>query len=278
MARLESCDIPGGTFHVMNRGNRKSPIFEDNRDRKRFTRLFLEALARYHVRLLIANQMGTHFHATVTTPNGNLSEFMRQLEGDYAQYSNWRHGRVGHLFQGPFRCVRIENDLHLFIAASYIFDNPVKAGYVTRPEDWRWSTYAATAGLAPRPSYLTLDWLENLFPAETLGASQALLRRCMQDPQHALAYLETIDATSASAFRYYITEGRAGLAQPCSYRTLTRPPLQKLFQASQSRTDRLATIQLAHETHGYRLAEIARFLSMHPTAVSKMYRSIRKSV
>ena len=277
MARRQDCNIPGGTFHVMNRGNRKARIFEDDRDRKRFTRLFIEATERYHVETLIALQMGTHFHAVVTTPNGNLSEFMRQFEGDFARYSNWRHGRVGHLFQGPFRCVLIENDVHLFIAASYVFNNPVEAGYVGRPEDWKWSTFAATVGLGPVPAYLSIDWVESLFPAPSLAASQAQLRRCLADPQSQAAYLSDFDATSGAAIRCYITEGRAVLSQPSTYRALTRAPLEELFAAGQSKSARNTAIQLAHETHGYKLAEIARCLRMHPTALSKIYCSRRRT-
>ena len=279
MARAQDCNIPGGTFHVMNRGNRKGQIYEDDRDRKRFARLFIEATKRYHVDILIALQMDTHFHAVVTTPNGNLSEFMRQFESDYAKYSNWRHGRVGHLFQGPFRCVLIENDVHLFIATSYVFDNPVEAGYVGRPEDWKWSTYAATVGLAPLPDYLSLDWAQTLFPAPSLAASQALLRKCVADPQNFLAYLEAADPTSdaVAAARCYITEGRAVLAQPCTYRTLTRTPLDQLFRVRASRSELSAAIRLAHETHGYRLVEIVRCVGMHPTAVSKIYCSLNRT-
>jgi putative transposase len=271
MARGKDCNIPGGTFHVMNRGNRKGLIFEDNRDRKRFTRSLIEVAARYHVQILIAEQMGTHFHAVLTTPNGNLSEFMRQFEGDFAKYSNWRNGRVGHLFQGPFRCVLIENDVHLFIAASYIFDNPLEAGFVRRREDWKWSTYAATVGLAPVPAYLSIGWVQTLFPADSLAASQAILRRCLDEPQHVLAYLTSIDPASASAARNYITEGRKALPQPNTYRTLTRAPLAQLFAPDQSRSELIAAIQLAHETHGYKLVEIASCLNLHPTTVSKIY-------
>ncbi len=261
----------------MNRGNRKGRIFEDDRDRKRFTRLFIEAATRYHVNTLIAVQMGTHFHAVVTTPNGNLSEFMRQFEGDFAKYSNWRHGRVGHLFQGPFRCVLIENDVHLFIAASYVFNNPVEAGFVSRPVDWKWGTYAATVGLAPVPAYLSIDWVQTLFPAPSMAASQTQIQRCLEDPENLAAYLSSLDPTAGAAVRGYITEGRAVLSQPRTYRSLTRAPLEQLFETGQSRSERNAAIQLAHETHGYKLAEIARCLGMHPTAVSKIYCSRRRT-
>lgn len=277
MARREDCNIPGATFHVMNRGNRKGRIYEDERDRKRFTRLFIEATRRYHVDSLIALQMGTHFHAVVATPNGNLSEFMQQFEADFAKYSNWRHGRVGHVFQGPFRCVLIENDVHLFIAASYIFKNPVEAGYVRSPQDWKWSSYRATVGLAPIPGYLSIDWVRTLFPAPSLAASQLLLRQYLNNPQEFLGYLDAADPTSAAALRCYIAEGRNVLAQPSTYRALTRAPLEHLFGTDQSRSERKAAIQLAHETHGYKLAEIAQCLGLHPTAVSKIYRSLSRT-
>jgi putative transposase len=283
MARGFDCNIPGGTFHVMNRGIRKWLIFEDDRDRKRFTRLLIQAAARYHVEILIAEQMGTHFHLVVTTPNGNLSEFMQQLEGEFARYSNWRYGRVGHLFQGPFRCVVIENDVHLFIAASYVFDNPLEAGFVCRREDWKWSTYSATVGLAPLPAYLSIGWVETLFPADSLASSQAILRRCLDEPEQVLAYLESVDPTAARAARCYITEGRKALAQPNTYRTLTRLPLEQLFEPGQSRSERANAIQVAHEAHGYKLAEyklaeIATCLGLHPTAVSKIYCGHRQSL
>jgi hypothetical protein len=165
----------------------------------------------------------------------------------------------------------IENDVHLFIAASYVFNNPVEAGYVRRREDWKWSTYGATVGLAPVPAYLSIDWVQTLFPASSAAASQAQLRRCLDDPDSQATYLRALDPTSGAAFRCYITEGRAALPQPRTYRTLTRAPLEELFGAGQNRSERNAAVQLAHEIHGYKLAEIARCLRMHPTAMSKIY-------
>ena len=108
--------------------------------------------------------MRNHFHLAVVTPHGNLSEFMQQLEGRYARYFNWRHGYVGHLFQGPFRHVVIEGNVHLLTMLCYLFMNPVTARLVDRLEDYTWSSYAASTGHAVVPKYLSLDWLEALFP------------------------------------------------------------------------------------------------------------------
>lgn len=118
--------IRGATYHVMNRGNRKERIFEDDRDRRRFLRIFVAEKERYGVDFLGGCPIGNHFHAIVTTPHGNLSDFMEQLDGQFAKYSNWRYGRVGHLFQGRFRGVLIEHDIQLLTALCYVFFNPTR--------------------------------------------------------------------------------------------------------------------------------------------------------
>jgi putative transposase len=277
MARDQRLNVRGGTYHVMNRGNRKALIYEDDRDRKRFLRIQIEAAAEYHVDVLGGVLMGNHFHQIVLTPHGNLSEFMQQLESRFAEYSNWRHGRVGHLFQDRFKCVIIENDIHLFTALWYVFTNPVVASFVRRLEDWKWSSYAATAGLAPVPRYLSIGWLETLFPATSLEESQRLFRECMNDPQPVQAYLQAVEPTMEASIRSYIVERLHELAQPCSYRTLMRPPIEHLFPAGQDRAELKRAISLAHETHGYKLAEIARCIGRHPATVSQIYCLIRRS-
>jgi hypothetical protein len=273
MANSDQWRIPGGVYHVMNRGNRKCPIFEDDRDRKRFVRLLIEAAIKHRVEVQIGTQMVTHFHLTVCTPDGNLPDFMQELEGPFARYSNWRHGRVGHLFQGPFRRVLIESDLQLFIVAAYIFGNPVVGKYVDRPEQWKWSTYAATVGLAPTPSYLSTSWVQALFPSDSLDASRSILKRCIDAPDQILAYLQADDPETEAAVRSYIAERRHLIDQPCPFGMLIRPPLVELFKTNQTRLEVAIAIRQAHEKHGYKLAEIARHLGIHRATASKMYRS-----
>ena len=275
MARSQRWRIPGATYHVMNRGNRKAIIFDDDRDRRRFVRILIETLVEYEVELLGGSLMGNHFHLIVLTPHGNVSEFMQQLEGRFAKYYNWRHQRVGHLFQGRFVGVIIESDLHLFTAAWYVFMNAVHAGFVSRPEDWKWSTYASTAGLSSVPEYLSIAWLETLFPASSLGESQRLFRACMTQPQPVASYILSAESTSTLAMRSYIAEQLHAMAQPCSCRMLIRPPIEHLFEGTQNKLERSRAIQMAHETHGYKLAEIAHCIQLHAATVSKIYCSTR---
>jgi putative transposase len=262
----------------MNRGNRKAPIFEDVEDRRRFLAAAIREKKTYGVLILAGTEMGNHFHGIVNTPNGNLPEFMQHLEGPFARYSNRRHGNVGHVFQGRYVAVLIENDVHLVIALCYNFLNPVCAGLVERPEDYPWSTYAATVGLAPRPDYLSIDWLSTLFPCATLEEAQRRFHSLMQEDKPATAYLRQLEegvdpAWIRQVVRSYIGEQRQLGTLPRLYRSALRLTLSELFGREMSRPLRAEAIYKARVEHGYTLAEIARELHLSPSAVSKIYRA-----
>src|SRR5687767_8700873 len=173
MARGLRIDIPNGIYHAMARGNRKGIIFENIDDRIRFREILGEAAERYDVQVLEECQMGTHYHLVARTPRANLSDFMQFLNGRFAQDSNWRHARTGHLFGGRFRPILIDSDVYLRAATSYVVLNPVSGGLVDKPSDWTWSSYRATVGMEAAPAYLWLDWLDSAFPASTRRESQA---------------------------------------------------------------------------------------------------------
>jgi REP element-mobilizing transposase RayT len=280
MGRNARPKIDGGTFHVMNRGNRKQRIFEDDRDRRRFLRILLEEKETHGVDILAGCQMENHFHLVVVTPRGNLSEFMARFEGRFARYSNWRHGRVGHLFQGRFRDVRIEHDIHLLIALCYVFLNPVSARLVARAEEYKWSSYAMTVGLAPLPPYLSIDWLTALFRPDSVQGSQRLLRSLMSGANPVETYLRQAESdVDAEAMRRVLRSFVGEQIQlgmlPRKYRSVLRSELSELVQEESTAQSRAEAIHEAHVVHGYKLAEIARELHLHPSTVSKIFRKIR---
>ena len=276
MGRNQRSNIPGGTYHVMNRGNRKARIYEDDRDRRRCLRGLIEEKERYGLKILAGCEMDNHFHLAVVTPHGNLSEFMAQFEGRFARYSNLRHDRVGHLFQGRFRDVRIESDLQMLTALCYVFLNPVSAGLVIRPEDYKWSTYAATVGLAPLPAYLSIDWLAALFPGASLEEAQRRFRNLMAEAKPVAAYLQGNDIdpeTVRRVIRSYVGKQVQLGTLPRTYRSALRSCLSELVHAGLTGPSRSAAIYDAHVVHGYKLAEIARELLLNPGTVSKIFRS-----
>ena len=269
--------IHGGTYHVMNRGNRKTPIYADLHDRKQFLRLLINAAVDHDVEIQGGTQMGTHFHLIVTTPHANVSDFMQELESRYAEYFNLRHGLVGHLFQGTFVDVVIESDIQFFTAAWYVFANPCVGGYCNRFEDWPWSTFAATVGLRAVPPYLSISWIETLFPAESLAESQRLFRQCMEQPEPVIAYIEAVDPTTHAAVRSFISERLKTLGQPCAFREIIRPPLTNLFPPDLKKTERDRAIFDAKVIHGYTLAEIANVVRLNPGSVSRIFSDLRRA-
>ena len=94
---------------------------------------------------------------------------MHDLDGDFAQAINRRHGRVGHLFQSRFRDALVEKESHLLELIRYLVLNPVRAGRVDTAGDRAWSSYRATAGLAPPAAWLEVKWtLAQFDPWDTL--------------------------------------------------------------------------------------------------------------
>ena len=72
-------------------------------------------------------------------------------------------GRDGHVFQGRYKAILVQKDSYLLELSRYIVLNPVRAGVVSAVEDWRWSSYRSTVGMAETPGWLSVDWLLSCF-------------------------------------------------------------------------------------------------------------------
>ena len=84
----------------------------------------------------------------IETPDANLAQGMRQLNGVYTQRFNQARKRVGHVFQGRYKSILVEKGSYLLELSRYIVLNPVRARMVRAAQDWPWSSYRATAGFS----------------------------------------------------------------------------------------------------------------------------------
>ena len=168
MSRPLRLDHAGALWHVTSRGNERREVFVDDEDRREFLRLLGRSVELFGWKLHAWVLMGNHYHLFVGTPEATLSRGMRQLNGDYAQHFNRRHGRDGHVFQGRFKAILVQREAHLLEVARYVVRNPVRAGIVASPGDWPWSSYRATAGLESAP-----EWLDTSFLLEQFGSRRA---------------------------------------------------------------------------------------------------------
>ena len=175
MVRPLRLEFPGALYHVISRGNERGPIFLDDSDRTDFLRYLGTAVRKEAFLLHAYCLMGNHYHLLLETPEGKLSRGMHWLNGQYAQRFNARHERCGHLFEGRFKAVIVEKESHLLELQRYIVLNPVRAGFVERPEEWKWSNYRATCGQASPPTWLEVSWTLRQFGGATAEARRAYI-------------------------------------------------------------------------------------------------------
>jgi hypothetical protein len=116
--------------------------------------------------------MGNHYHLVIETPEGNLVSGVRRLNGVYAQWFNRRHGRVGHLFQGRYKSIIVERESYLLELCRYVVLNPVRAGIVSQPGDWKWSSYLATIGYLDKPKWLDAERILERFSRDCQQGSR----------------------------------------------------------------------------------------------------------
>ena len=278
MARGPRIQVRGATYHVMSRGNRKAIIFEDDADRRRFVALLGEAADRYRLLCHSYCLMGNHYHAVVEVSDSNLSDAMHWLNGVFAQYSNRRHQRTGHLLQGRFKSLLIGNDMYLRAANIYVVLNPVRAGFVADPSEWGWSSYRATAGMETRPDWLDVSWLSWVFGGRTIEDGQRRFREFVSEPPDD----DPLEATLVFGSQALQARARAAIGAtlhqsrlPREYRALARPSLGELFPGQLPKADRNTRILRAHVVHGYRLADIAACLFVHPNTISRIVQALR---
>ena len=154
MTRPLRLEFAGALYHVTSRGDRKTVIFRDDLDRARWLSILDLVCTRYNFLVLGFCQMTNHYHLILETTEGNLSQGMRQLNGLYSQYFNRRHEVVGHLFQGRYKAILVQREAYLLELTRYVVLNPVRAGFVSSPDAWRWSSHACVMGTVVAPEWL----------------------------------------------------------------------------------------------------------------------------
>jgi len=157
MGRPPRIEYADAIYHVTTRGVEGRMIVLDDRDRSRWMEKLEGIVERYGWRVFAFALMGNHFHLFLQTPRPNLSKGMHDLNGGYVNFFNKRHEREGHLFQSRYRAYVVEDEGYWFEVSRYVHLNPVRAGLVTKPEDWAWSSYAGYHRRRQRLAWVDYD-------------------------------------------------------------------------------------------------------------------------
>lgn len=154
--------VPGLPYHVVQRGNNREACFIEPDDYRLYLELWQEVSPRYGVGVHAYCLMTNHIHILCTPAKASsISDTMKVVGSRYAQSVNRKYQRAGTLWEGRHRASLVQSEKYFLTCSRYIELNPVRAGLVKRPGEYRWSSYSANAWgdaswLTPHREYLVL--------------------------------------------------------------------------------------------------------------------------
>jgi putative transposase len=160
MPRPPRVEFPGAIYHVTAQANRTEALFFGGDDFRVFHYMLCYASAHHDWQVHSWCYMTTHYHLLLTTPNGDLARGMHRLNSRYAHWFNHTYNEVGHVFRRRYNAILVETDDHLHACYRYIALNPVNAGVVAKPAEWRWSSYGWLFGTASWKADLPSDAIQ----------------------------------------------------------------------------------------------------------------------
>jgi putative transposase len=169
MARIARVVAPGFPHHIVQRGNRRQKVFFNENDYDEYLRLLNNYSRRFNIDVLAYCLMPNHIHLIVTPhDDGSLAQAIGETHRNYTRFINTRKKWRGYLWQGRFSSY-ILDEKYLLAVTRYILLNPVKAGLVKKPWDYKWSSVKHHLGLNNNPSLkdrllhdLISDWKDFL--------------------------------------------------------------------------------------------------------------------
>lgn len=278
MSRPLRIEFDGAVYHITSRGDRRENIFEDDEDRLMLLEVLGDGLARFDASVLAWCLMSNHYHFVLRTRRSNLSRLMRHINGLYTQRYNRRHGKVGHLFQGRFKGILVQEDAYLAEVCRYVDLNPVRARMVEHPGDWPWSSYNAFTGRVPPVAWHEVNTVLSLIapglPRDEARQSYARFVaegrgvRLWEDA--ALRGQVFLGDAAFAAKMQALLETAPGVEIPSAQRRPVAKPLESYF-ATAARDE---AIRQAFYEGGYTQTAIAAQASLSVSRISRILRAV----
>jgi REP element-mobilizing transposase RayT len=287
MAKPLRISYPGAYYHVTTRGNERADIYKRQRDREKFLSYLKSASERYGAVIHAFCLMRNHYHLLLETPHGNLSEIMQHINGAYTTYFNVKRKRVGHLFQGRFKAILIEADEYAMELSRYIHLNPVRGGAVSKPEEYRWSSYCAYIGNVAEPDWINTDFILSFFSPEPELARKKyhIFVEDLIGKEYDSPLRKAVGSTILGT-EYFIEEITqthiAGIEPdrnlPALHQFAARPSPQdivgvvKQLCVDNEKLVRNASIHICHKYSGIKLKEIGQLFAGRESAITEAIR------
>lgn len=244
--RVESA----GFHHLINRGVARMNIFLKQQDYEVFLDILSQSIERYDFIVHSLCLMSNHYHLLLQTKSENISLIARQINSKYAQYFNREYKRVGPLWQGRFKNYFVYDEKYLYILLRFIERNPIKANVAEQIGDYPWCSSA-----------LLLANKYNDFLKESMLYDKDIYQTLYDDlDEDEMEQLNRLQKTT-----YVINENENGLKRE------KQNSLESYFADINNVKHRNEKIRLAI-LDGYKQSEVANYLGLSKTTVSKSMR------
>ncbi len=142
MPRGPRITFDNALFHIVNRGNARQEIFHEPADFDKFAYILACYKDKFGFKMYHCCLMPNHIHFLWEIPKAEiLSKAMQGITLSYTRFHHAKYKQVGHFWQGRFKNVLVEKESHAMHIGGYIEKNPVRAGLVKKPDDWKWSSF-----------------------------------------------------------------------------------------------------------------------------------------
>lgn len=293
MARPLRIEYPGAFYHVASRGNEQKDVYKSQRDREKFLGYLESATERYGAVIHAYCLMSNHYHLLLETPASNLSQIMRHINGAYTTYFNIKRKRSGHLFQGRYKAILVEFDEYAVELSRYIHLNPVRAGMVARPEEYRWSSYNSYIGRVTAPTWLKMETTLAYFGKKTKEAGKKyrsfvedLLGKEYDSPLRSTfgtAVLGTAEFIEMVTLEH-LSEKGIDRAIPGIRQFKSNPELEEILKAvsevmgENEKLGRQVGMYFCHKYSGKKLREIGNLFRVGETAIAEARRLLSRKI
>jgi len=280
MSRPLRLEFQDALYHVTSRGDRGENIYEDDTDRFAFLNVFASVIEQFNWSCFAYCLMDNHYHLLVQTPDANLSKGMRQLNGVFTQAYNRRHNKTGHLFQGRYKAILVDEDAYLLELSRYLVLNPVKARMVMQAGNWKWSSYQAMTGEIAAPQWLSVNYLLSQFSKQRKTAmrkyqefvNDGLVNGPIWGQLNNQIYLG--DAAFIEKAQKHLAGQHEDIQIP---RRQKRAKPESLSNYEANASSRNEAIVKAYSSGGYSYQELADYFDLHFTTVGKIVRADKSS-
>lgn len=238
--------IEEGQYHIINRGVERRNIFLEDKDFDFFMQLLHNLTKNFDIIIHAFCLMDNHYHLLLETKKKNLSKAIQFLNDKYAKYFNKKYERTGHLWQGRYKSYPLFDDAHFWILAKYIERNPIKASIVDNVSKYKYQSFFQRKY---KNSYFYMLKDSMIFDMTLEEYTDYISTDLQQD---------AIDIVYDSP-NIILKDGK--------YKVLKKR--LKTFFDLDTDINRNKNIKKAYE-YGYKKSEIARFLGLSPSAITKI--------